>query len=65
MNDLNMLELELYKNNKPKIVTKTDLAYVINTKTKIPVYEILNENKKVFTKIKNELSSNIYGEEKL
>lgn len=65
MNDLNMLELELYKNNKPKIVTKTDLAYVINTKTKIPVYEILNENKKVFTKIKNELSSNIYGEEKI
>ena len=26
MNDLNMLELELYKNNKPKIVTKTETS---------------------------------------
>jgi len=65
MNDLNSLELKLYKQNKPKIVTKKDLADVIHTKTKIPVYEILNENKKIFNEMKKKLQSKVYGQDEV
>lgn len=62
MNDLNTLELSLYKKEK-KTVTKEDLAEVIHHKTKIPVYEILKENKKMIEHIESTLSNRILGEE--
>lgn len=62
MNDLNTLELSLYKKEK-KTVTKEDLAEVIHHKTKIPVYEILKENKKMIEHIESSLSNRILGEE--
>jgi len=65
MNDLNNLEIELYKSNKIKNVTKKDLAEVIHAKTKIPVYEILNENKKIFNKMKTELKNKVYGQDEV
>ncbi len=62
MNDLNTLELSFYKKEK-KTVTKEDLAEVIHHKTKIPVYEILKENKKMIEHIESTLSNRILGEE--
>lgn len=62
MDELNTLELTLYKKEK-KTVTKEDLANVIHHKTKIPVYEILKENKKMVEQIERTLSDRILGEE--
>lgn len=62
MDELNTLELTLYKKEK-KTVTKEDLAEVIHHKTKIPVYEILKENKKMVEQIERTLSDRILGEE--
>lgn len=62
MNALNTLELSLYKKEK-KTVTKEDLAKVIHHKTKIPVYEILKENKKMIEHIESTLFNRILGEE--
>lgn len=52
--------------NKPKIneVTINDVATVINKKTSIPIYEILKDNKKIIDEIKNNLKSNIIGQNK-
>ena len=58
---INNLELLLTKKEK-KQVTLNDIAEVINLKTKIPVYEILNEKRDIIDKIKNELESNIKGQ---
>lgn len=62
MDELNTLELTLYKKEK-KTVTKEDLADVIHHKTKIPVYEILKENKKMVEQIERTLLDRILGEE--
>lgn len=62
IDELNTLELTLYKKEK-KTVTKEDLADVIHHKTKIPVYEILKENKKMVEQIERTLSDRILGEE--
>ena len=59
---INNLELILTKNKK-KQVTLNDIAEVINLKTKIPVYEILNEKRNVIDKIKNELENDIKGQD--
>lgn len=62
MDKINELELNLYK-KKNKKVTKEDVALVISSKTKIPIYELLNDNKKVISKIKNELKEKIIGQD--
>jgi len=62
MDKINNLELELCHNNV-KNVDINDIAYVINSKTKIPVYEILNEKSVIISKMKNELSNKIIGQE--
>lgn len=59
---INNLELLLTKKEK-KQVTLNDIAEVINLKTKIPVYEILNEKRNIIDKIRNELENNIKGQE--
>jgi len=64
LDKINKLELKLYNSNKIK-VTKKDLAFVINQKTKIPVYEILNDNKKIIEKIKISLSDKLIGQENI
>ena len=53
MDKINNLELTLYENNTKK-VTINDIASVISNKTKIPVYEILNESDKVISKIEKD-----------
>ena len=63
LNEINNLELKLYSKNK-KDVTKKDVATVINTKTKIPVYELLNENKTSIKNLEIKLKNNIIGQDK-
>lgn len=58
MDQINNLELKLHHKNE---VTLEDVASVINSKTKIPVYEILSEND--INKINEELK-NIIGQDK-
>ena len=60
MNKINNLELKLCNKNKNE-VTIEEIANVINSKTKIPVYEILSEND--ISKINLELNT-IIGQEK-
>ena len=59
-------ELQLSSKNKNLYVEVTieDVANVISTKTKIPVYEILQDNSRVIKKIKQSLCKNIVGQEK-
>ena len=63
MNSVNDLELNLYKRSKKK-VTKMDVANVINMKTGIPVYEILNEKKDIIRQTEKILQKNIIGQDK-
>lgn len=60
---INSIELNLY-NKEYKEVTKNDVAKVISSRTKIPIYEIENNNKNVIKNIYRELKSNIIGQDK-
>ena len=62
MDKINNVELKLYTKKK-KEVTKKDVAKVINLKTKIPVYELLNETKGTIKNIENKLKQNIVGQD--
>ena len=59
---LNTMELEYRKVLKK--VTVYDVAYVINVKTKIPVYEIMQDNEKIIKKIESGLKREIIGQDK-
>ena len=62
MNDINNLELLLYKKS-PRRVTKHDVAEVVCEKTGIPVYELLSEKKTIIKKSLDILKKKIYGQE--
>ena len=62
MNMVNNLELSLYKKHKKK-VTKMDVASVINMKSGIPIYEILNEKRSIIKNAEKLLKNNIIGQE--
>ncbi len=62
MNQINNLELTLYKSHSKK-VTKLDVAEVINMKTGIPIYEILNEKSKLIKQTEKILCKNIIGQD--
>ena len=64
MDEINNIELKLY-NKKKKEVTKKDVAEVIHIKTKIPVYELLNESKTSIKKIEQKLKNKKIGQEKV
>lgn len=63
MDQLNQLELELLKQKHSKIVTKEDIAEVIHIKTKVPVYELLKENKKAIEELETHIKDQIIGQE--
>ena len=63
MDKINKLELAVIKNNKKKPITSDDVALIINHKTSIPVYELLNEKEKVIKEIATNLSTNIIGQD--
>ncbi len=62
MNKINNLELLLYKKHKKK-VTKMDVANVINMKSGIPIYEILNEKSSIIKSAEKLLKNNIVGQD--
>ena len=63
MDKINNLELVLCNKNKNE-VTIEDVACVINSKTKIPVYEILNEKDTVIKKMQEDIKESIIGQDK-
>ena len=61
LDEINNLELKLYSKHK-KEVTKKDVASIISIKTKIPIYELINNK----TNIKNmelKIKNNILGQD--
>lgn len=64
MDQINTLELKLHKKENKKEVTRQDIAEVIHMKTKIPVYEILNENRKMMEELEADLKKQIIGQNK-
>jgi ATP-dependent Clp protease ATP-binding subunit ClpC len=56
------LELKIYSKQFKKEVKMADVAEVINIKTKIPVYEILNDSTKVIKKLEKTIKDNIVGQ---
>lgn len=63
LNDkINKLELSFYKKNKNKKVTKEMVADVIHKKSKIPVYEILNDDYSYLTKLENYLNEQVIAQ---
>lgn len=65
MDKINKLELTLHKKDKYNIVTKEDVANVINIKTKIPVYELLSDNILAIDTLEKNLSGHIIGQDKV
>ena len=63
MNKINILEMSLYKKDNIKIVTKEDVADIIHTKTKIPVYELLKDNKTIIHNIEKTINNSILGQD--
>ena len=62
MDKINSLELVLC-DKKRNEVTIDDIAYVVNSKTKIPIYEILSENELIIKNMKEQISNKIIGQE--
>ncbi len=62
MNEINNLEIKV-RNRSKKEVTKEDVAEVVHLKTKIPVYEILNDNVKIIKDLEKKLNDKIIGQE--
>src|SRR5574344_632124 len=60
---INNLELNI-KKTKMKNVTKDDVAYVLNMKTGIPIYELLNDNIKIIKGIEHTIKNKIVGQDK-
>ena len=65
MDKINNIEMTIHKNKIIKEVSNLDVAEVINIKTKIPVYEILNDSKQILKQINNNLKNNIIGQDKV
>lgn len=65
MNELNNLELTFYEKKQQKKITKEDVAKVIYSKTKIPVYELLNETEISLQNIENDLKNTIIGQNRV
>lgn len=62
MNDINNLELTLYK-KVPKKVTKLEVANVVNSKTGIPIYELLSERKTILKQTEKILKEKLIGQD--
>ena len=60
---INNLELKLHNEIKEK-VTKDDIAEVIHSKTKIPIYEILDNDENSTQKLEKALKDKVIGQDK-
>ena len=62
MNEINNLELTLYKKTNNK-VTKMDVANVVHSKTGIPIYELLNEKKAIIKQAEKIIKHQLIGQD--
>lgn len=62
VNKINEIELNLYKNKKTSVL-KADVVHVISSRTKIPLYEITDDNKGIRL-IENKLKDKVIGQDK-
>lgn len=62
LDEINNIELQAINKEASKDVKKEDVADVIRHRTKIPIYEILNDDIKVLKKIEKDLSHRIIGQ---
>jgi ATP-dependent Clp protease ATP-binding subunit ClpA len=63
LDEINSVELKAISGDIAKEVKKEDVADVIHLRTKIPIYEILNDDFKVFKRIEKEMSEVIVGQD--
>ena len=63
MNKINTLEISIQKDSNKKEVQVEDVATVINVRTQIPVYEVLNDQKKIIEAASYEIKNKIFGED--
>ncbi len=63
LSEINQLELNLNQ-NRIKEVTKIDVAKVVNLKTNIPIYELVEDYGMTISNIENSLKESIYGQDK-
>ena len=63
MNRINELEINLHNNKNYNIVTKDDVLKTISAKTKIPIYELKDENINSINKLKYKLKNKIIGQD--
>ncbi|HPF83374.1 MAG TPA: ATP-dependent Clp protease ATP-binding subunit [Bacilli bacterium] len=61
---INKIELKIYKDKNVNEVLKEDVASIISSRTKIPLYEILNDNIKIIETLEKKLKDNVIGQEK-
>lgn len=61
--NINTLEYKCKKSKRSKKVTKKMIADIIELKTKIPVYELNNDNKENLLKIESQLKNKIIGQD--
>ena len=62
MNDINNLELIVYKNNKNRSISKADIIDIVSRKSNIPIY-LDSNNIKDINRLKRNLSKKIVGQE--
>lgn len=63
MSKINTLEISIQKNSTKKEVKIEDVASVINLRTGIPVYELLNNQKQIIKEASNKIKNSIIGQE--
>ena len=63
LDKINRIELKNTRYKKMTEVKKEDIAAVIHQRTKIPVYEILKDESKMFQKIETDLKNEINGQD--
>ena len=62
MSRINNLEINIQKNANKKEVKEEDVASVINLRTKVPVYELLNNQKMIIKEASNKIKKRIIGQ---
>ena len=61
---LNKLELKISDEKRRNIVEKQDVANIISSRTKVPIYEVLSDSVKMIQTIEKEIKKNVVGQEK-
>ena len=60
--EINNIEIKM-QDKKIREVTREDIAEVVHLKTKIPIYEILNDNVKIINELEKNLKKKIIGQD--